>query len=67
MTRAEGCSSSAAEDMLPSEDIVKGGFQWRTHLAVLNECDSSRGEVNLHDSSKIRVFKTLLCWKGFQI
>ncbi|KAG0504744.1 hypothetical protein M758_N021900 [Ceratodon purpureus] len=51
--RAEGCSSTAEEDMLPSEDIIKGGFQWPTRLVVLSACNSSRGqdytdgEVNL--------------------
>lgn len=39
--------SSAAEDMLPSEDIINGGFQWRTRLVVLSACNSLRGQVNL--------------------
>lgn len=53
VTRSAGYRSSAADDMLPSEDIVKSGFQWRTRLVVLSACNSSRGqdysdgEVNL--------------------
>jgi hypothetical protein len=45
VARAADLKSTAAEDMLPSEDIVKGGLQWRTRLVVLSACNSSRGQV----------------------
>lgn len=45
VTRAADFKSAAADDMLSSEDIVKGGFQWRTPLLVLSACNSSRGQV----------------------
>lgn len=45
VTRGKVYSSSAADDMLPSEDIVRGGFQWRTPLVVLSACNTSRGQV----------------------
>lgn len=48
VTRApDGYRSSAAGDMLSSEDIIKGGFQWRTRLVVLSACNSLRGQVIL--------------------
>jgi hypothetical protein len=46
VTRAKDYISCAADDMLPSEDIVSGGFQWRTPLVVLSACNTSRGQVN---------------------
>jgi len=82
VARAADLKSTAAEDMLPSEDIVKGGFQWRTRLVVLSACNSSRGQVRIvfHlyagyfddvHSARFRIFSlrckhSLFCWPVFK-